>query len=123
MYPGMFQALCRRRNIRIKYERYANALTASAVYNTNRGKQDDPVVRPFDFIMDDDQAAERERAIRFRKHVQKTIGSLPFNTSRATFLEKRRKVIEDLRVSGCSSPEQLFDQVWPHLKPTDGDLA
>ncbi|MGA9135549.1 MAG: hypothetical protein WB384_26360, partial [Candidatus Sulfotelmatobacter sp.] len=45
--PGMFQALCKRRNIRIKYERYANAQTAAAVYNTARTKADDPMVHPF----------------------------------------------------------------------------
>ena len=51
----MFSALCKRRNVKIKYERFANAQTAAAVYNVNRGKADDPIVQPFDFVRDDER--------------------------------------------------------------------
>ncbi len=48
--PAMFQALCKRRNIRIRYERYAHAMTASAVYNVNRANRDDRLLMPMDFV-------------------------------------------------------------------------
>ena len=119
--PKMFQALCKRRNVRIKYERYANAQTAAAVYNVNRHSADDPMVRPFDFIMDDEQASQRVSKIRFKKFIQKTIGQMPFGTPREKLLEVRSKAIGDLRASGCEDPEALFNEMWPSLKPKESE--
>lgn len=117
--PKMFWALCKRRNIRLKYERYAHAMTTAAVYNTLRSKADDPVVRPFDFVMDDEQTASREQRKKFWRYAQQAIAKLPMNTPRETLLEKRRLAIADLRASGCKEPETFFDEVWPHLKPRE----
>ena len=115
--PKMFQALCRRRNVAIKYDRFAHALTASAVYNTSRTKVEDPIVRPFDFVMDDDEATKRAERKKFKQFVQKAIGQLPFNTPLEKLQEKRLRVIADLQASKCANAEELFDSIWPHLKP------
>lgn len=113
----MFQALCNRRNVRLKYERYANALTAAAVYNVHRGSTEDPLVRPFDFVMDDEQSTRREQRIKFTTYVQKAIGHLPPSTPMSKIQETRSKVIRDLEASGCPEPEKFFNSIWPHLQP------
>ena len=59
--PAMFQALCNRRNVRIKYERFANAQTAAAVYNVNRVKADDPIISAMDFVRDEESSRKKER--------------------------------------------------------------
>lgn len=121
MTPGTFQALCKRRNVRIKYERYAHAITASAVYNTNRGSVDDPVIHAFDFIRDDDSVAQRAKLQEAKKYIKQVIGNMPMTTTRATYLEKRAAMINDLKTAGHDSAEQLFDECWPTLKPTDAE--
>jgi hypothetical protein len=118
--PTMFQALCRRRNIGIRYERYANALTAAAVYNVNRGSSDDPVVAAFDFIRSEEDAIKLEKVREGKRYINKVIGQLPMmTTTRAKYIDVRRKVIIDLQASGHADAEDLFDSVWPHLKPTE----
>jgi hypothetical protein len=117
--PGMFQALCKRRNIAIKYDRYANALTASAVYNANRSSEESPVVYPFDFIRDEESAKRLEKIREGKRYIRKVIGGLPMTTPRSKFLEIRRKAIADLTTSKFEDAEALFDSVWPHLKPTE----
>jgi len=121
--PGMFQALCKRRNTRLKYERFANAQVAAAVYNmAGRMRSDDaPEVTAFDFVMDEEESAKRENDIKFRRYVQKAIGQLPISASLEKLREKRLKVIEDLRASGCGEPEAFFDSIWPHLKPKESE--
>ena len=108
--PGMFQALCKRRNVGIRYERYANALTASAVYNSVRSSEDSPLICAFDFIRNEKDSAKLEK---LRE------GKLPMTTPRSKFLDVRRKAIIDLAASGYETPEALFDSVWPSLKPTE----
>lgn len=116
--PGMFQALCKRRNIGIRYDRYANALTASAVYNTNRSSEESPILTAFDFIRDEEQAARLEKLREAKRFVKTAIGQMPMTTPRAKFIEIRRKAITDLTASGYDNAEAIFDSVWPSLKPT-----
>jgi len=111
--------LAKRRNVGIRYDRYANALTASAVYNVNRGSEDSPTVCAFDFVRDEKSAAKLEKLREARQHVKKVIGQLPMTTPREKYLDVRRKVIADLTASKYENAEALFDEVWPHLKPTE----
>ena len=120
--PGMFQALCKRRNVGIRYDRYANALTASAVYNVHRGSEDSPTVCAFDFIRDEKEAAKLEKLREGKQHIKKVIGQLPMTTTREKYLDVRLKVIADLTASKFENPEALFDSVWPHLKPTTEEV-
>ena len=117
--PGMFQALCKRRNVGIRYERYANALTASAVYNSARSSEDSPLICAFDFIRNEKDSAKLEKLREGKKFCKKVIGQLPMTTPRSKFLDVRRKAIIDLAASGYETPEALFDSVWPSLKPTE----
>lgn len=115
--PKMFQALCKRRNISIKYDRYANAITASAVYNTSRAKAEDPVIHPFDFVMDEEQAEQKERNRQYRQYINKTIGAaVKAGASREKLIEIRAKAIKDLEKAGRMNAEELFDTLWPSLK-------
>jgi sarcosine oxidase delta subunit len=110
----MFQALCKRRNVQIKYDRFANAQTAAAVYNTNRSKADDPIIQPFDFIRDAESAQKKERLDAAKRHCRKVL-NIPANTSREKIMEIRGKAIKDLEAAGYSDAEQIFDSCWPHL--------
>jgi hypothetical protein len=117
--PGEFHELAKRRNVSIRYDRYANALTASAIYNVNRGSSDDPVVAAFDFIRPEEDAIKLEKIRETQRYLKTIIGQLPMTTPRAKFLDVRRKAIVDLRASGHADAEELFNKVWPHLKPTE----
>lgn len=122
MTPTMFQALCKRRNVNIRYDRYANALTASAVYNTARTSEDMPVISAFDFIRDESEAIKIERTREVKKYIKQVIGQMPMSTSRTRYLEVRSKVINDLTRTGNENAEALFDSVWPSLKPTEDEV-
>ena len=113
--PGMLQALCKRRNIGIKYDRFANAMTAAAVYNVNRGKADDPIWQPFDFIRDEESAQKKER-LDTAKHFCRKVLNVPATTSREKIMEIRQKAIRDLIASGYENAEDIFDSCWPHLR-------
>jgi hypothetical protein len=117
--PGMFQALCKRRNVRIKYERYAHGLTASAVYNVNRGSVEDPVVTGFDFVRDEASARNKEEMNKARRYIKRALGNLPVGTTREKCLEIRLRAIADVRASGRDDAEQIMDECWPSLKPKD----
>ena len=117
----MFQALCKRRSVGIRYDRYSNALTAAAVYNVNRGSADDPVVSAFDFVRDEKSSQKRERIREAKQFIRKTIGSLPMTTPLEKFRNVRGKVIADLVAGGVMDAEELFDECWPTLKPTKED--
>jgi hypothetical protein len=116
--PGQFQELAKRRNVRIRHERYASALAAAAVYNVNRASNDAPVITAFDFIRDEKQAAKLEKLQQAKNYIRQAIGQMPMTTPRAKYLEIRGKAITDLTASGHNDAEALFDSVWPHLKPT-----
>lgn len=113
--PGEFNALCKRRNVRIKYERYANAITASAVYNCNRADSDDPLVTAFDFVRDEREAEKREKHLKAKQFVKQAL-ALPFATKREKFLEVRLKVIADLIAGGYEDAEQIVDECFPSLR-------
>jgi len=113
--PGMFQALCKRRNVHIRYERFANALTASAVYNVNRSSVEDQVVEAFDFVRDETQALQREELRKAKKFASRAIGMLPPTTPREKILEIRLKAIADLKASGRADAEKIMNDVWPTL--------
>jgi hypothetical protein len=117
--PGMFQALCKRRNIKIRYERFAHAMTAAAVYNVNRSKPEDPMLTAFDFVRDEESARKKEELSSLKKFIQGAIGRVPFGTSREKLLEIRLKVIEQLNQQGRNDAEELFNTVWPSLEPKD----
>jgi hypothetical protein len=114
----MFWELCKRRNQKLKYERFAAAQAAAAVYNVHRGK-DTPVITAMDFVRDERQTEKKERLTKARLFIRKTIGSLPMMTPMETLIEKRLRVIEDLKADGYDNAEELFDEAWPHLKPKD----
>jgi hypothetical protein len=84
----MFLELCKRRNVRIKYDRYASAMTAAAVYNVNRGDKDDPTVSAFDFVRSAESAEKKERRSKAKQFVKVAL-TLPFGTSREKYLEIR----------------------------------
>jgi hypothetical protein len=112
--PGEFNALCKRRNIRIRYERYANALTAAAVYNCNRSDADSPVVTAFDFVRDDHDVEKREKLLKAKRFMKQSL-ALPLGTPREKFLEIRLKVIDDLKASGYANAEQIVNESFPSL--------
>jgi len=70
----MFQALCIRRNVRIRYERFANALTAASIYNVNRATEDTPIVSAFDFIREADP--DREHTQEIKRLIKTVVGSI-----------------------------------------------
>lgn len=117
--PGMFQALCKRRNVRIKYERFANAQTAAAVYNVHRRKVEDQVVEAMDFVRDDEQARERDELRKARTFAQRAIGMLKMGTPLEKIMEVRRKAIADLAASGRKDAEEIMNEMWPTLKPKE----
>ena len=113
----MFAALCKRRNVAIKYDRFANALTAAAVYNVNRSTDDSPIITAFDFIRDADSAHQREELERIKSAIRQSIGIHPAGTPREKFLEIRQRTIDLLKSQGRQDAEALFDECWPSLKP------
>jgi hypothetical protein len=119
--PGEFRALCKRRNVRIRYERYAHALTASAVYNVNRHSADDPIISAFDFVRDEEASEKREHLLKAKRFVKKVIGGMPIMTPMEKLLEKRLAVIADLKASGYKDGEAIFDECFPHLKPKEDE--
>ncbi len=114
--PRMFLALAARRNIRLRYERFAGAQAAAALYNVHRAKASDPAVTAFDFVLEEDEAERRERDARFRAYLAKALGRLPLGTPREKVLEVRRKAIADLAASGCEDAEAFVDAIFPHLR-------
>jgi hypothetical protein len=117
--PAMFQALCKRRNVGIKYDRFANAQTAAAVYNVNRSSAEDPIVQPFDFIRDEEAAKKKERLDAAKRHCRKVL-NVPPSTTREKILDIRSKAIKDLETAGYPDAESIFDSCWPYLKQKKG---
>jgi hypothetical protein len=117
MTPPEFYALGKRRSAAIRYARYANSITAAAVYNVNRANEDAPVVSAFDFIRDEASAKKLERLREAKQYIKKVIGNVPWDTPMERLQDIRLKVIADLAASGYSDAEGLFNSVWPHLIP------
>lgn len=116
--PGMFWALGKRRNVKIKYERYAHGLTASMIYNANRG-EDAPAIMPFDFIRDAESARKKEALSKARRFCSRSISTMPMGTPMEKLQSVRLKAIADLKASGHNDAEEIFDSMWPHLKPKE----
>jgi hypothetical protein len=112
--PAMFQALCIRRNVRIRYERFANALTAASIYNVHRGSEDTPIVSAFDFVRDADP--EREQTQEIKRLIKQVVGSIPPGSPRSKYLEVRERTIASLKSQGRADAEKLWNDCWPSLK-------
>jgi len=115
----MFQALCKRRNVRIKYERFAGALSAAAIYNVNRG-EDYPIITAMDFVRDDEQQQELER----KRSMRRVLNQLGMTRGdRKKLLKLRAKMIADLKARGNHDAEEMCRAVWPSLTPTEKDMG
>lgn len=112
--PGMFHALCKRRNIRLKYERLSGAQAAAAVYNGHRNSESDPVVSAYDFIRDEASTRRRERLQQARQYVRKCL-TVPASTSPEKRLEIRNKVIADLVTAGYPDAEAIVNNCFAKL--------
>ena len=73
----MSNALCARRNIHFKYDRFAAGIVASAVYNVNRASADSPMITAFDFVRDEKDAAARAEVQNIKGVIKHVIGQLP----------------------------------------------
>lgn len=119
--PSMFGALCKRRNIRLKHERFANALTASAVYNVHRSGKDDPMVTAFDFVRDAKQSEAHSQTQLLRRQIKDAVGRLPSDTPRAKCLQIRENIITELVALGRADASELWAECWPDLVPHEGE--
>ena len=111
----MFKALCTRRNIRFKYDRYLHAGTQAAIYNVNRASSDSPVLSAWDFIREPDPEREQTQAI--KATIRQTVGQMPSNVTRDKLLEVRARVIASLTAQGRTDAEELWCECWPTITP------
>ncbi len=119
--PLTFQALCKRRNLKFKMDRYAAAIPASAIYNVNRASTDAPLIEPMDFVREPDpyreQSSEIKKAIR---HSLRQLLAMPCKGQRPVSLEQlqdvRTRFINNLKAQGRDDAEALFDECMPSLK-------
>jgi hypothetical protein len=118
--PRMFKALCHRRIIRIKYERYAHAQTASMVYNTSDRRADDaPLVHPMDWVRDGEQVKQHEERKKIREFIYKVMVGVPPGTTIGKLRQVKKKALADIvnaKLMTWNEAERLFDSVWPTLK-------
>jgi hypothetical protein len=112
--PLTFQALCKRRNLKFKMDRYANALTAAAIYNVNRASTDAPLIEPMDFVREPDPY--RENTLEIKRLIKQVICQLPACTTTEKLQKIRTRTIASLSSQGRTDAEQLFDECWPSLK-------
>jgi hypothetical protein len=117
----MLRALCKRRAIRIKYERFANAQVAAAIWNVHRTSEDQPTVTAFDWVRDAEESSKREQLLNYKRIINDAVRQTPVTAPRSKFLEVRRTVIAKLTEQGCENAEQMFDEKWPSLKPQEGE--
>jgi hypothetical protein len=120
--PGMLRELCKRRNIGIKYDRYANAETAAAVYNVNRGSEETPIITAFDFVRSKESADKLDRKREVLKVIRQGFGTLPAGLGRSKILKMRADLIAKLIGQGVTDAEAIFDDCWPSLRPQEGEL-
>jgi hypothetical protein len=115
--PGLFHALWKRRTVRLKYERFAAAQAAAATYNVNRG-EDSPIITAMDFVRDDDAQQEVER----KREMRRTLNQLgTIRGDRKKLLKMRSSMIASLKARGYYDAEEMCNEVWPSLKPTERD--
>lgn len=94
-------------------------MTAAAVYNVNRGKTEDPMLTPYDFVRDEESSRKKEELQNVKRFIKKALGNQPMSTPREKLLEIRLKVITDVRASGREDAEQLVNECWPSLRPKE----
>lgn len=108
------EALEERRVIELRHNRFNAALVASAVYNSHKGPNTEPL-SPFDFLPDIGDAEDRERE-RKRRIVKKQMGEaihrLPLNATRERVLEMRARVIAGANAEGFNG-EELYQEIFP----------
>jgi hypothetical protein len=114
--PSMFLALCKRRNIKMKHARFANALTAAAVYNVNRAA-DSPMVTAYDFVRDEKDSEAREQTQLLKRQILDAVSRMPANTTREKFMRMRENLIAELVKLGRTDAEKLWAECWPSLVP------
>ncbi|MGB8990068.1 MAG: hypothetical protein WCC37_25955 [Candidatus Sulfotelmatobacter sp.] len=115
--PVEFKGLGTRRVIAIKYQRFAGAQSAAATYNVNRGEES-PIITAMDFVRDDEKQAEMER----KRNMRRVLNQLGMTRGdRKKLLMLRAKMIADLKARGNRDAEEMCNEVWPSLKPTDKD--
>ncbi len=112
--PTMFNALCKRRNIKMKHERFANALTAAAVYNVNRAG-DSEILTAYDFVRDAKDSEARSQRQTLKRQIKDAIGRLPADAPRARCLKVRESVIAGMVALGRTDAEELWAECWPDL--------
>jgi hypothetical protein len=112
--PAGFRALCKRRNIRFKMDRYAAAISASAIYNVNRANTDTPLIEPMDFVREPDPY--RENTLEIKRLIKQVIGQLPAGTAAEKLQVVRTRTIASLLSQGRQDAEALFNECWPNLK-------
>ena len=112
--PTGFRALCLRRNIRFKMDRYAASIPAAALYNVNRASADTPLIEPIDFVREPDPY--REQTLEIKRTIKQVISQLPPDTDPALLQKIRTGTIESLKNQGREDAEALFNECWPSLK-------
>lgn len=119
--PGMFWELCKRRDMARKHERFANALTASAVYNSRRTSEEQPIITAYDFIRDPESSRKREEIETLKRQIREQVTMLPVSTPRAHFMAMRERIIATLEAQGRTDAKELWAECWPSLVPTEGE--
>lgn len=116
----MLGALCKRRNIRLKYERFANAEVAAAVYNVNRGSAEVPMITAWDFVRDAKSSKAHSETLLLKKQIKEAVGMLPSDTSHAKLMNVRKNIIAGLEKLGRTDAVELWAECWPTLVPKEG---
>jgi hypothetical protein len=114
--PAMFSALCARRNMKSKHDRFAAGMVAAAVYNVHRANADAPVLTAFDFVRECKPEEEERKAI--MQTIKQAIGSMPSTTTLERLQEIRSNCIASLTAQGRKDAEDIFNECWPSLKPS-----
>ena len=114
----MFKALCARRNIRFKHERFLAGMTAAAVYNVNRASAESPVFTAFDFVRSAEDSERKAETDGIKSMIKSVIGQLPNDVTRERLLDIRSRTIKSLMTQGRKDAEVLFDSCWPSLSET-----
>lgn len=115
--PSMFTALCKRRNIKMKHERFANGLTAAAVYNVSRTRPESETVTAYDFIRDEKDSEARAQRQTLKRQIKEAVGRLPLNATRAQCLKVRESIIAGMVALGRTDAAELWSECWPDLMP------
>jgi len=115
----MFNALCERRNIRFKHDRYAAGMVAASVYNCARASKDAPLITAFDFVRSAEDAEARAEIDKIKALIKKVVGAMPSDTPMAKLQDVRNRTIASLKAQGRQDAEQLFSECWPSLTPKE----